>query len=397
MLEYYSGILFLTTNRVGDFDEAFASRIHISLYYPELDKEKTLEIFKLNFQLMRLRFRGKSRKFTPDEMGIGAFAENYWKDNPFDHWNGRQIRNACQTALALAEYEAQGKDHSEVLKPDAEIKLGVSHFETVSKAYLEFSRYIRDIYGTHAARRAKEAGLRAMWVNDKGEVVASVGPKEAGVLKGVGDRKARFLQRAQARYHPVSPEQAQQQTYRGRGMAGGGVPGGQYGGGAQQESHGPQPVYAQAGLARGRPSQVNPPPPTAEYQYYAPRNVEPGQGDYHYPEPDLQRQQPTIPARPQGRGGWDDHPWPDTAAGGDYEGRVDQEQQRGGLDPGWPPYRGGPPPQQHDASHLGLPSSSRGGHQMHPPPLVPRVPSRSSQYDVAPRPEDDASSHYLSH
>ncbi|CAK7213823.1 hypothetical protein SBRCBS47491_001937 [Sporothrix bragantina] len=36
-LEYYEGILFLTTNRVSNIDEAFHSRIHISLAYPNLD------------------------------------------------------------------------------------------------------------------------------------------------------------------------------------------------------------------------------------------------------------------------------------------------------------------------------------------------------------------------
>lgn len=36
-LEYYEGILFLTTNRVNQIDEAFHSRIHISLAYPRLD------------------------------------------------------------------------------------------------------------------------------------------------------------------------------------------------------------------------------------------------------------------------------------------------------------------------------------------------------------------------
>lgn len=36
VLEYFTGMLFLTTNRVGAFDEAFKSRIHISLYYPPL-------------------------------------------------------------------------------------------------------------------------------------------------------------------------------------------------------------------------------------------------------------------------------------------------------------------------------------------------------------------------
>jgi len=40
ILEYYTGILFLTTNRVGTFDEAFRSRIHMWLYYPPLDSSK---------------------------------------------------------------------------------------------------------------------------------------------------------------------------------------------------------------------------------------------------------------------------------------------------------------------------------------------------------------------
>lgn len=36
VLEYYNGLLFLTTNRVGTIDEAFKSRIHLSLYYVSL-------------------------------------------------------------------------------------------------------------------------------------------------------------------------------------------------------------------------------------------------------------------------------------------------------------------------------------------------------------------------
>lgn len=37
LLEYFQGILFLTTNRVETFDEAFQSRIHIALRYNDLD------------------------------------------------------------------------------------------------------------------------------------------------------------------------------------------------------------------------------------------------------------------------------------------------------------------------------------------------------------------------
>lgn len=55
-MEYYSGILFLTTNRIGDFDEAFTSRIHMSLYYPELNGAKTVEVFKINLKMIQERF-----------------------------------------------------------------------------------------------------------------------------------------------------------------------------------------------------------------------------------------------------------------------------------------------------------------------------------------------------
>ena len=38
VLEYYEGILILTSNRVGTFDEAFKSRIQLSLHYENLGK-----------------------------------------------------------------------------------------------------------------------------------------------------------------------------------------------------------------------------------------------------------------------------------------------------------------------------------------------------------------------
>lgn len=41
VLEYYSGILFLTTNRVGNLDGAFNSRLHVSLYCPPLGQNQT--------------------------------------------------------------------------------------------------------------------------------------------------------------------------------------------------------------------------------------------------------------------------------------------------------------------------------------------------------------------
>ena len=37
VLEYHRGVLFLTTNRIKTFDEAFLSRFSIAIKYPELD------------------------------------------------------------------------------------------------------------------------------------------------------------------------------------------------------------------------------------------------------------------------------------------------------------------------------------------------------------------------
>ncbi|KAK4206300.1 hypothetical protein QBC37DRAFT_381233 [Rhypophila decipiens] len=172
VMEYYTGILFLTTNRVGDFDEAFTSRIHISLYYPELDEEKTVGVFKVNMEMIEDRFALKGRRIVIDKMGIGSFASKHFMDHRFSRWNGGQIRNACQTALALAEFEAQGNSHESILKPDAAIELGVSHFETVQKAYLEFTKYMHDLYGTYASRKAKEDKLRATWIDQNDRVIS---------------------------------------------------------------------------------------------------------------------------------------------------------------------------------------------------------------------------------
>jgi hypothetical protein len=167
VLEYYAGILFLTTNRIGDFDEAFASRVHISLHYPQLDLRSTQEIFKLNLGLIRKRFKKKGRKININQAQILEFAERYWTNNEKMRWNGRQIRNGCQTALALAEFDAQGGSHERIVDAHAEVKLQVAHLEVVSRAYLDFISYLKKLYGFDPERRAKALGIRARETDDK--------------------------------------------------------------------------------------------------------------------------------------------------------------------------------------------------------------------------------------
>ncbi|KXX78119.1 hypothetical protein MMYC01_205087 [Madurella mycetomatis] len=134
VLEYYHGILFLTTNRIGDFNEAFVSRIHISLHYPEPDEFKTKRVFKLSLGLTQERFGKQGRKIMYDESSIQDFAEQHFREHPFSRWNGRQIRNAS---------------------------LQLNHFRLVQAAYLDFGSYLGDIRGTKGDRRAFDFSLRA--------------------------------------------------------------------------------------------------------------------------------------------------------------------------------------------------------------------------------------------
>ncbi|KAF3037082.1 hypothetical protein E8E12_004202 [Didymella heteroderae] len=151
VLEYYKGILILTTNRVGAFDEAFKSRIHLHLYYPALNKDQTLAIWKMNLDRVIDRKQGR---ITADEGEILRFAEAHFEQHKKSNtrWNGRQIRNAFQTALAMAEYEAleaagleEAWDESAELL-DTEAQLKVAHFETVAEASMQFDSHPIDRY-----------------------------------------------------------------------------------------------------------------------------------------------------------------------------------------------------------------------------------------------------------
>ncbi|KAJ4354145.1 uncharacterized protein N0V89_005878 [Didymosphaeria variabile] len=159
VLEYYKGILILTTNRVGAFDEAFKSRIHLHLYYPALNRDQTLAIWKMNLDRVINRKQGR---VTADEQEImrfaGAHFEQHKKDNT--RWNGRQIRNAFQTALAMAEYESleaaglAGDWEESVVLEDVKSHLKVAHFETVADASSQFDMYIEETIGSTDSKRA---------------------------------------------------------------------------------------------------------------------------------------------------------------------------------------------------------------------------------------------------
>ena len=155
VLEYFSGVIILTTNRVGEFDEAFRSRIHVSLYYPKLDRDATLKIWDRSLQ--RLRKSGLQLDFSEDE--IRKFAEQHWLDNVEKrsrHWNGRQIKNAFQTALALANWEYSETKQGQNLKRPL---LKARHFDRVARTSAHFDDYISEIYNVYNTQDDTYSGL----------------------------------------------------------------------------------------------------------------------------------------------------------------------------------------------------------------------------------------------
>ena len=91
-LEYFQGILFLTTNRVKHFDEAFHSRIHLPLKYEELRADAKKAVWKTFLELVR----------KSDSESIVDFSAKDIEKLSGRDLNGRQIKNVVRTAQALA-------------------------------------------------------------------------------------------------------------------------------------------------------------------------------------------------------------------------------------------------------------------------------------------------------
>ncbi|KAK8868335.1 aaa family atpase protein [Apiospora arundinis] len=163
-LEYYQGILFLTTNRVGSIDDAFRSRLHLTLYYPKLGYDQTMAIFDVNLRrlddLNNKRLEYGQEPIDIHRRKILEFAERHWEKLS---WNGRQIRNAFQTAVALAEFEAN-KDKEDAAtasvaansdgektkeRPPVQPVMSTKQFRTIAKASIEFDDYLFLTHGNN--------------------------------------------------------------------------------------------------------------------------------------------------------------------------------------------------------------------------------------------------------
>ncbi|KAF2731925.1 P-loop containing nucleoside triphosphate hydrolase protein [Polyplosphaeria fusca] len=126
LIEYYEGVIFLTTNRIRAFDPAFESRIQLKLSYGALTAAKRANIWRnllsdIKDNVSTSFFQGGEEGGKNDVMM--RLGEKYLV-------NGREIKNMITTALALAMKE--------------DVPLMERHLETIDNINKEWARAIQD-------------------------------------------------------------------------------------------------------------------------------------------------------------------------------------------------------------------------------------------------------------
>lgn len=166
-MEYFQGILFLTTNRVGTFDEAFISRINLSIYYPAFTTEVRRNVWESFFKKLERDKEGTMRVHDLTR----AYVE---ETTDFDQlqWSGRDIRNgqlsaritieflfltdlfsAFQIAVALAETKGDKDARGNIL-------IMKEHIRTTVDMSKSFKQYLKALNKKDEDAMAAMKGLR---------------------------------------------------------------------------------------------------------------------------------------------------------------------------------------------------------------------------------------------
>ncbi|QRW18211.1 hypothetical protein RhiXN_03135 [Rhizoctonia solani] len=139
VLEYHSGVLILTTNRIRSFDDAFLSRFSVALRYPDLDRESRKVLWSKFLLLAGASVEGNkstsSLKAIAPSVTEGMDTEGISTPRHFSltdinklslkNLNGRVIKQSVRTAQALAVSAGE--------------QLSMSHVETVLRVSDQFA------------------------------------------------------------------------------------------------------------------------------------------------------------------------------------------------------------------------------------------------------------------
>ncbi|KAL5634679.1 hypothetical protein ACGC1H_002653 [Rhizoctonia solani] len=139
VLEYHSGVLILTTNRIRSFDDAFLSRFSVALRYPDLDRDSRKVLWSKFLVLAGASVESNKPTSSPKAIASSALegtdAEGIITPHHFSltdinklslkNLNGRVIKQTVRTAQALAVSAGE--------------QISMSHVETVLRISDQFA------------------------------------------------------------------------------------------------------------------------------------------------------------------------------------------------------------------------------------------------------------------
>jgi len=99
-LEYFPGVMFLTSNRKDEFDEAAESRIHVRLQYEALDIDRQAKIWKSHLKGFHI----------PEDWDLDVFRELARKYDV----NGREIKNLVHVSTAICRQRGRKLSMSDI-------------------------------------------------------------------------------------------------------------------------------------------------------------------------------------------------------------------------------------------------------------------------------------------
>ena len=149
-MEYYKGVLFLTTNRPGHIDDSFISRITYPISYQSLSSETKKKLVD--------KFVNKFEETSTIEFEQTAI--KFLKSN-CDSLNGREIRNMLQNAVASAETKLRterriAKEHGREESSDTPVvKVNLRHIKVAVERHSEFQEYLKELRGRDETSRAR--------------------------------------------------------------------------------------------------------------------------------------------------------------------------------------------------------------------------------------------------
>ncbi|KAG8679740.1 hypothetical protein FRC09_018756, partial [Ceratobasidium sp. 395] len=162
VLEYHSGVLILTTNRIRSFDDAFLSRFSVALRYPDLDRESRKVLWTKFLVLAGASVEGNKPTGAVKAITSGnidsAVTEGIATPRHFSltdinklslkNLNGRVIKQSVRTAQALAVSAGE--------------QLSMSHVDTVLKISDQFAEDWKELeFGDHPEQGSGQKNMYA--------------------------------------------------------------------------------------------------------------------------------------------------------------------------------------------------------------------------------------------